>query len=69
METARPTTSGKVNSGDRRVVRMESPRRSAEDALSDRFFRHLVFNLRTGVLAITRDGRIAAMNDIAYRVL
>ena len=29
----------------------------AEDALGDRFFRHLVFNLRTGVLAITRDGR------------
>ncbi len=69
METARPTSSVKVNSGDRRVARVEAPRRSAEDALSDRFFRHLVFNLRTGVLAITRDGRIAAMNDIAYRVL
>jgi PAS domain S-box-containing protein len=37
--------------------------------LTDRFFRHLVFNLRTGVLAITRDGRIAAINDIAYRIL
>ena len=35
----------------------------------DRFFRHLVFNLRTGVLAITRQGRVAAMNDLAYRVL
>jgi signal transduction histidine kinase len=35
----------------------------------DRFFRHLVLNLRTGVLAITRQGRVAAMNDIAYRVL
>jgi PAS domain S-box-containing protein len=58
-----------VNSADRRVARIEAPRRSSEDALSDRFFRHLVFNLRTGVLAITRDGRIAAMNDIAYRVL
>jgi len=69
METARPTTSAKVNSADRRVARIEAPRRSSEDALSDRFFRHLVFNLRTGVLAITRDGRIAAMNDIAYRVL
>jgi len=69
METARPTSSAKVNSADRRVVRMESPRRATEDVLSDRFFRHLVFNLRTGVLAITRDGRIAAMNDIAYRVL
>jgi signal transduction histidine kinase len=40
-----------------------------EDLLGDRFFRHLVFNLRTGVLAITRDGRIAVMNDMAYRVL
>jgi len=40
-----------------------------EDALGDRFFRHLVFNLRTGVLAITRDGHVAAMNDMAYRLL
>ena len=39
------------------------------DARGDRFFRHLVFNLRTGVLAITRDGRVAAINDLAYRVL
>src|SRR4051812_46545842 len=39
------------------------------DGISDRFFRHLIFNLRNGVLAITRDGRVAAMNDIAYRVL
>jgi signal transduction histidine kinase len=28
-----------------------------------------VFNLRTGVFAITRDGRVAAINDIAYRSL
>jgi signal transduction histidine kinase len=37
--------------------------------LTDRFFRHLVMNLRNGVLAISRDGHVAAMNDIAYRVL
>jgi len=37
--------------------------------LPDRFFRHLVLNLSNGVLAITRDGRVAAMNNIAYRVL
>jgi len=42
---------------------------TADDAFGDRFFRHLVFNLRTGVLAITRDGRVAAVNDLAYRVL
>ena len=58
---------------DRRIVRVDIARRNdasrAEDALGDRFFRHLVFNLRTGVLAITRDGRVAAMNDMAYRLL
>jgi signal transduction histidine kinase len=41
----------------------------AAATLSDRFFRHMVLNLRNAVLAIARDGRIAAMNDIAYRVL
>jgi signal transduction histidine kinase len=42
---------------------------AAHDDLDHRFFRHLVFNLRTGVLAITRQDRVAAINDIAYRVL
>ena len=58
---------------DRRIVRVDLARRNeasgTEDALGDRFFRHLVFNLRTGVLAITRDGHVAAMNDMAYRLL
>ena len=40
-----------------------------EDLQADRFFRHLVFNLRAGVLAISRFGELAAMNDVAYRVL
>lgn len=47
--------------------RPERPK--VDDQLGDRFFRHLVFTLRTGVLAITREGRIAAMNDMAYRLL
>jgi sensor histidine kinase regulating citrate/malate metabolism len=29
----------------------------------------MVWNLRNGVVAITKDGRIAVMNDIAYRTL
>jgi len=29
----------------------------------------MVWNLRNGVIAITRDGRVAVMNDIAYRTL
>jgi signal transduction histidine kinase len=37
--------------------------------VNDRFYRHLVSNLRTGVLAITRDGRVAVLNDVAYRSL
>ncbi|HUF46571.1 MAG TPA: ATP-binding protein [Vicinamibacterales bacterium] len=41
----------------------------ADPLLDDRFFRHMVSHLRTGVLAIRRDGRIAVMNDVAYRVL
>ena len=38
------------------------------DALvEDRFFRHMVESMRNGVLAITRDGRVAVMNEVAYR--
>ncbi len=33
------------------------------------FYRDLVWNLRNGVLAITRDGRVAVMNAVAYRIL
>lgn len=44
-------------------------RRSAQGPASDRFFRELVWSLRNGVLAITRDGRVAVFNDIAYRML
>jgi PAS domain S-box-containing protein len=60
------------------MARSSSPTRSTRDARGvveaelpsrDRFFRQLVLNLRTGVLAIDRDGHIAAMNDMAYRVL
>ena len=47
-----------------------TPRRhSAQEHTSDRFFRELVWSLRNGVLAITRGGRVAVFNDIAYRML
>jgi PAS domain S-box-containing protein len=42
---------------------------SATESSGDRFFRHLVFNLRAGVVAITDEGDLAAVNDIGYRVL
>jgi len=37
--------------------------------MGDRFFRQLVLGMRNGVLAITRDGRLATINDAAYRIL
>ena len=75
MAMARPANSATPAPVNRKVARTGLPGRRngspapASDGLGDRFFRHLVLNLRTGVLAITRQGRVAAMNDLAYRVL
>ena len=35
----------------------------------DDFYRDLVWSLRNGVLAVTIDGTVAVMNDVAYRIL
>jgi signal transduction histidine kinase len=43
-------------------------RRPHDRQPEDAFFRHIVAGMRNGVLAITRDGRIALMNDEAYRI-
>jgi signal transduction histidine kinase len=43
--------------------------RRAFTSVSDRFFRQLVLGMLNGVLAVTRDGRVAVMNDVAYRIL
>jgi signal transduction histidine kinase len=37
-------------------------------AMDDRFFRYIVSGMRNAVLAITRDGRLALINDEAYRI-
>jgi signal transduction histidine kinase len=42
---------------------------SAAPVAPEGFYRDLVWNLRNGVLAVTRDGRIAVMNGVAYRIL
>ncbi len=36
--------------------------------VTDAFFRQMVTGMRNGVIAITRDGRLAVINDEAYRV-
>jgi PAS domain S-box-containing protein len=75
MAMARSANSTNPAPLNRRVARAGlSSRREASPApgaemLGDRFFRHMVMNLRTGVLAITRQGRLAAMNDLGYRIL
>ncbi len=52
------------------TAKVSSPATNRRPAkVDDTFYRHLVSSLRTGVLAITRDGLIAVINDIAYRSL
>lgn len=66
--------SGRSASGTGRVTkkrpagRGRRPQRD-EAVAADSFYRDLVWNLRNGVLAITRDGRVAVMNAVAYRIL
>jgi signal transduction histidine kinase len=43
--------------------------KAATGVVPDGFYKDMVWNLRNGVVAVTRDGRVAVMNDIAYRVL
>lgn len=66
--TSAASALGPIRASKNRAKRPAHGSSSAE-VLPDRFFRHLVLNLRNGVLAITRDSRIAAMNAIAYQVL
>lgn len=52
------------------TAKVSSPSANRRPAnVNDTFYRHLVSSLRTGVLAITRDGLLAVINDIAYRSL
>jgi signal transduction histidine kinase len=52
-----------------RVVRKASRKPAKPAAVPDGFYRDLVWNLRNGVIAVTRDGRVAVMNEVAYRIL
>jgi len=52
-----------------RASRPEAGGLRAAPGVSARFFRDVVSSLRNGVIAITRDGRLAFMNREAYRIL
>jgi two-component system nitrogen regulation sensor histidine kinase GlnL len=43
--------------------------REVADPVGDRFFRHIVSNMRNGVIAIAADGRFAFANQVAYNTL
>jgi signal transduction histidine kinase len=45
------------------------PPRGVDSVAADGFFRDLVWSLRNGVLAVTRDGTITVMNGVAYQIL
>jgi signal transduction histidine kinase len=55
----------RVTRGKRRAS--AGPEKTAVAPVS--FYRDLVWTLRNGVIAITRDGRIAVMNEAAYQIL
>jgi two-component system nitrogen regulation sensor histidine kinase GlnL len=52
-----------------RAGRPPRPAPAAEAVAPERFYRDLVWTLRNGVIAITRAGRIAVMNEAAYLIL
>jgi signal transduction histidine kinase len=58
--------SGPLPSGSPR--RPESVRARQAQTIDDTFFRHIVSGMRNGVLAVTHDGRLAVINDEAYRI-
>ncbi len=62
---ARPAASA----ASRTAASPSTARNRPTDAVGEGFYRDLVWNLRNGVLAVTRDGRIAVMNEVAYRIL
>jgi signal transduction histidine kinase len=52
-----------------RARKTGTPRPADAPVVPDGFYRDMVWNLRNGVVAVTRDGRVAVMNDNAYRIL
>lgn len=62
----------RLSGGDRRPSRAGSRgappgRGRTRRGAPDRFFRDVVASMRNGVVAITRDGRVAFLNDVAAR--
>ena len=75
MPTQKSRPAGRSGRAAKSVVRdaqtaVSAPRPKGSTTVADEgFYRDLVWNLRNGVVAVTRDGRIAVMNEVAYHIL
>ena len=65
--TARPRPASIATASRRAAGAPASAVRGA--GMPEGFYHDLVWNLRNGVLAVTRDGSVAVMNEVAYRIL
>jgi two-component system nitrogen regulation sensor histidine kinase GlnL len=66
---ARASARRPASSSGRKTKALPAVRHEEAADVAESFYKDLVWNLRNGVVAVTRDGRIAVMNDVAYRVL
>ena len=51
------------------VDRQPAQQAGEGDVAPESFFRDLVWSLRNGVIAVTRTGQVAVMNEVAYQIL
>ncbi len=57
-----------MTSSSRPVPRRGRTAGASKPAQADAFFRHIVAGMRNGVLAITRAGTVALLNEEGYRI-
>jgi signal transduction histidine kinase len=76
VPTRNPRAAQRRNGSGHPKVATAKPRKLKPSSLAsvrnigpDDFYRDLVWSLRNGVLAVTVDGRVAVMNEVAYRIL
>jgi two-component system nitrogen regulation sensor histidine kinase GlnL len=72
----KPRSTHRRNGSDRSRAASAKPRKAraaapsnVRDLTPDDFYRDLVWSLRNGVIAVTVDGSVAVINDVAYRIL
>jgi nitrogen fixation/metabolism regulation signal transduction histidine kinase len=65
----RGPATGRATAAKTRKAKRMTDDANVREVASDAFYRDLVWSLRNGVLAVTVDGRIAVMNDVAYKIL